>query len=459
MKKIILVPVMAVLLSVNSLSYAQESAIEETVQEQPAVEKVSKKKRKAKEENVVPVLELQGGVDETRSAPEEIEEAASPLKSWLEGDYATGDWGGARSRLEDRGVTFEAIYMTDIFQKLHGGSQVSKYPAKAFGALDTAIILETEKMGLWKGGTATVRFQHAHGWGLNERYIGAYQYVNAFDVGPFTHLAEFWYQQAFFDDLIEIKVGKQDACYDFMTLDLATNFVNNSHAWFMPNVPLPAYPDQALGLVLKVNPTEWLSLRSGWYDGNARGGVSPFSTAFGGDKASFLIQEIGVRHKRGNMPGTILAGGWLHTGHVEEFDTGEPRAQTYGWYFEAEQMLWKEKKDYPEDTQGLYILGQVSMAPENRIEASKYYGAALMYKGLFKNRDEDVLGIGTAIAQFSRKLKGIDGRSGGENIIEAFYKIQVTPWMSLQPTAQFIHRVNGYNTNAFTLGLRTTITF
>ncbi len=431
MKKIVLIPLVAVLLSISNFAHAIE------------------------EENVVPVLELKGGVDESRVEPDE---AASPIKSWLEGDYATGDWGGARTELEDHGVTFEIIYMTDVLQKVYGGTQKSKYPTKAFGVLDSAIILETEKMGLWKGGTAVVRFQNKHGMGLDARYFGSYQYMDAYDTEQFTHLAEYWYQQGLFDNRVEVKVGKQDACYDFMTLDLATNFLNNSHAFFMPNVPLPSYPDQALGLVLKLNPTEWLSLRSGWFDGNAKGGTLGFDTAFARDRASFLIQEIGVRHNKGNLPGTILAGGWLHTGHVEDFNA-KPRAQTLGWYVEAEQMLWKEKKDYKEDTQGLYALGQVSMAPNDRVETPKYYGAALMYKGLFKKRDEDVLGIGTAIAQFSNKLKGIDGRSGAENIIEAFYKIQLTPWMSLQPTVQYIHNTNGQKTNGCAVGLRTMIIF
>ncbi len=449
MKKIILIPAVAILLFISTTAYAELSQEELTIQEQENVSNVT-------EENIVPVLELQGGVVESEA---QRDEATSVLKGWIDGDYATGDWGGARTWMEERGVTFEAIYMTDVLQKMYGGIQKSKYPIKSLGVLDAAIILDTKKMGLWKDGTLTLRLQNSNGNGLNGSYIGAYQYINAYESDPFIHLAEYWYEQGLFDNLVQIKLGKQDACYDFMTLDLATNFMNNSHAFFMPNVPLPSYPDQALGLVAKVNPTEWLSLRTGWYDGNARGGTLGFDTAFGKNKASFLIQEIGIRHNRKNMPGTILAGGWLHTGHVEEIGTGNMRAQTLGWYFETEQMLWKENKNNFEDNQGLYAMGQVSMAPENRVEASKYYGAALMYKGLFKNRDEDILGIGTAIAQFSPKLKNVDYRSGGENIIEGFYKVQLTKWLSLQPVVQFIHRINGQNTNACTIGVRTTITF
>jgi len=448
--------------------------------EQSAVEVKPKKKwfwqRNKEDKNEVAVSassaspDLQGGVEHqepAKDAPleatvEKPAEQKTPLQGWVEGDYMTGDWGGARTWLEEHGVTLEASYTNDTFSKLYGGYEKSKYPIRNFGLIDTAIHLNTEKMGLWKNGEFVVRYQYLRGNSIVEN-VGAYQCINAYDAERnLNQISEYWYEQGFFDNKIQLKVGKQDAAYDFMALDLATNFVNNSHAYFMPNVPLPSYPDPALGLVLKINPTDWLSLRTGWYDGKAYGGSTGFNTAFDGSPEAFLIQEIGIRHNRNNMPGTILAGGWLHTGHVDDLsDPGQEKGQSMGAYIEAEQMVWKKEKDNPEDKKGLYTLVQYSFAPSDRSEIGNYYGGTLMYKGPFKGRDEDVVGVGAAVAQFSNKLRNIvsDGRRGAETILEAFYKFQLTPWFSIQPVVQCVFRPDGQRANSFVFGLRSVITF
>ncbi len=481
MKKFIWVIAAALVLSgVNfsckAIAAEDETALEiiaaaELPDEQSAVDVTPKKKRfwqKNKDENIVEVVDLRGGVEKEEgdkpleAVVEESVEPKTPLQGWLEGDYMTGDWGGWRTKLEEHGVTFEAMYLNDTMQRFYGGIEKSRYPIRNFGLIDTAILLDTEKLGLWKNGQFVVRYQFKRGSYIGDSYIGAYQYVDAYDAGDMNQVAEYWYEQGFFDNKIQIKVGKQDACYDFMMLDLATNFVNNSHAFFMPNVPLPAYPDQAMGLVLKINPTDWLSFRTGWYDGKAKGSTTGFNTAFGGDPASFLIQEIGIRHNKNNMPGTILAGGWLHTGHVDTLsNAGGTKGQTLGTYIEAEQMIWKKLKDDAEDTQGLYALLQYSYAPENRSEIENYYGGTLMFKGPLKDRPDDIVGVGAAIAQFGGNLRNLvdDGRKGVETILEAFYKIQMTPWLSLQPVAQFILRPNGSAANSFVMGFRTCISF
>ncbi len=471
MKKYIVVLAVTLLLAgTNScITYANEQ-IEQTVEAEISEIKIDESLSDIDlsvitletDPNIIDAADLHGGVQVTPIEPEGVAQEGV-LRRWLEGDYATGDWWGLRTKLEEHGVTVEATYLSDSAMKLYGGIDKHKHPFKYFGVIDAALILDTEKMGLWKNGQAVVRYQQKIGTGLNDEYIGAFQYLDAYDdPRDFAQVSEYWFEQGFFDNKIQYKIGKQDGCYDFMVLDMATNFVNNSHAYFMPNIPLPAYPDPALGMVLKINPTDWLSLRSGWYDGNAVGSTTGFNTAFGDDKASFLIQEIGIRHNKWDLPGTLLFGGWLHTGHVAELSTRDvERAQTFGWYVESEQMVWKENKEDAEDTQGLYVLGQLSMAPKNRAEASTYYGAALMYKGLIPNRDEDVAGIGTAIAKFSGNLKNIpdDGRYGVENVIEGFYKIQLTKWLSLMPFAQFVYRPNGQTQNAFAFGFRSTINF
>lgn len=405
------------------------------------------------DQNIIPVLELKGGVKEKAA------EQPSILKSWIQGDYLTGNWGGLRTKLEDHGITFAGSYMTDSFQKFRGGSK-SETPFKTFGLVDTNLTLDTKKMGLWPGGTAFVRFQNKHGLGLSQDYIGDIQSYDSYESRRFAQISEYWYEQSVFNDRFKLKAGKQDANTDFCALDSGFNFINSSYS-YMPTMPMPSYPDPALGLTATIKPVDWLAIRSGWFDGEGKGGTSGFDTAFDGKGGSFFIEELGVKHNLKNHPGNYLAGYWLHTGHVDELSADPaPRVfgQNVGWYAAAEQMLFKENKDENDD-QGLTILGQFGWSPSDRSEVARYYGAGLQYKGLIPRRDQDIFGFGTAIAKLSGRLRDVDGRYGKESILESFYTIQLTPWLSIQNDMQFIFHPNGQEKSAFVMGARTLITF
>ena len=70
----------------------------------------------------------------------------------------TGDWHGRRTLLEERGIVFQSS-LTQFYQGVTSGGaeQTFRYGAK----LDLFTELNTEKMGLWKGGSF---FVHAVSW-------------------------------------------------------------------------------------------------------------------------------------------------------------------------------------------------------------------------------------------------------------------------------------------------------
>src|ERR1044071_8278909 len=75
-------------------------------------------------------------------------------------DHATGSWGGKRDALEEHGVTIDAIYYAEAFDDVGAD-------ATALGHIDLALTLDTEKLGLWPGGTFYVLGQNGHGDGIN----------------------------------------------------------------------------------------------------------------------------------------------------------------------------------------------------------------------------------------------------------------------------------------------------
>lgn len=400
--------------------------------------------------HILPIFDLKGGVQK-EEPPVEPSEPKGALSEWWHGDYATGNWFGLRSNLEEHGVTFGSSLLYSPFGKTRGG-MVDTRKGAGYTLFNLDVTLDTEKMGLWKGGTFYMLYQNKRGSGLSEDYMGDYMVLDGWDFREMNQLSEVWYQHVFFDEKARIKFGKQDANADFCYLNSGFDFMNTAFS-IMPTVPIPTYPDPTFGFMAEISPKEWLSVRNGVYHK---------------DGAAFDIAEIEVKTKIKNLPGRYFTGGWAYSG-ATEVDTedldinGDPITNTYdrnfGWYAAFEQMLYKEKPEDEEDAQGLTLFGQVGLEPSARNDIDKYFGAGLHYKGLIPKRDEDIAGVGVAVANFSRRLDSLYGMQGQETAVECFYRYNVTPWFYLQPDVQFIMNPSGSYPSSCAIGLRSVFTF
>ncbi len=251
-------------------------------------------------------------------------------------------------------------------------------------------------------------------------------------------------------------MGKQDSNADFVAVTYGENFIGSSFA-VIPTVPMPTFPDPALGVAAFWKPTDWFSLGAGVYEGTPRGGNSGFNTAFDDHGGAFSIYEAVVSSELGsqNLPGTYRVGGWHHSSDVEEIGgdaTPDTFAGNYGLYASSDQMLYREQD---EDEQGLGVFFQVGWAPENRNEIDRYFGAGLAYTGLIPGRDDDIAGIGLAQAHFSNRTADVSR----ETVLELFYKAQLTEWVAIQPDFQYIADTGGNGHDAVAFGIRFEIVF
>lgn len=415
-------------------------------------------KESNQDKNIVPVLDLKGGVQQQEIKKE------TPLEIWLHEDYATGNWGGLRSKLEEHGVTISGSYMTTVHTKSRHGGLLYKRGTSYHGLLNTAVEFDTQKMGLYPGGKLFVLFQNVHGKGLSEKYIGDTFIYNNVDAGKrTTQLSEYWYEQGFLDDKFKLKIGKQDANCEFQALDKGFEFINSGFN-FIPNSAVPAYPNAAMGLTATIQPTDDIYVKYGFYDGQAVGSESGFNTIFHNGDTYKHYGEIGVTPDFKGHPGKYIIGTWYNSENVDELlsteatDAGvEPGLYTsnHGFYTEFEQMIFKEKIDNEEDDQGLTLIGQYSWAPPHKNEMTKYFGTAISYKGLIPKRDNDTLGVGINFANFSKRL----GHIKGESVLEVFYKMALTPWLYIQPDFQLINKPYNADRSVIVFGIRTNIDF
>jgi hypothetical protein len=178
-----------------------------------------------------------------------------------------GDLFGARSDLQNAGITFQGSATLDFINALSGAS-VNGFSMVSL--IDANLSVNTEKLFGLQGGEAFLDFQSAaQTRQLNELVPDYWGFDAINSYGSFTELAQYWYQQEIIGDRLMVKFGKIDANVDFAVPCTGTNFINS--AAYFPGalvVNMPTYPLQAGGVEILTKPFENFDARFGFFDGS-----------------------------------------------------------------------------------------------------------------------------------------------------------------------------------------------
>jgi porin len=357
--------------------------------------------------------------------------AATPAHAepYLEGDHATGTWGGKRDALEEHGLSIDLVYTVELFANVGDGST-------ALGHVDAALTLETEKAGLWPGGTFYILGQNGHGDGINTE-VGSVTPISNVEAEPFTQLTELFYEQSIGDDALVVRAGKQDANRDFGTPRFAGNFINGTLGMF-PNMPLPSFPTTGLGIYAAAKPADWLAVKAGIYEGSPESGGFGLDTAFQDDAGYVAIAGPGITHRYGperRHEGTSSAGVWHKGGDVVAND---------GFFVQNDEHIFAHPDD-PKDNAGLTLILRYSYARPERSAVSHYVGGSASWYGLGFTHD-DTVGIAAGYLVLEP--------TGSEWFVDVTYKLRLTHFFSLQPDIEFYRHPAGTADDAFLVGGR-----
>lgn len=154
----------------------------------------------------------------------------------------------------------------------------------------------------------------------------------------------------------------------------------------------------------------------------------------------FFMGESGIRPEigSGKLPGHYAFGGYFYGESNEEFGGNK-----FGFYWQADQMLWRESGE-----QGLSMFSLWAFAPKYNNDFSFYVQGGFAYEGAIPHRDSDQLLLGMAIGQYSY-YDLMEARSEGEPeatntiLFELGYRIKVNEWCFIQPFGQYIVRPDG----------------
>lgn len=393
--------------------------------------------------------------------PEETPEpAAAPTTFWNQ-DRLTGDWGGLRTKLADRGITITPDLTVDFGANFRGGANTE---GSAFRhLLNVGFTLDTAKAFDLRGGTIFANFQQQHGES-GSTDAGSFQSISNADADGRTQLSEVWYQQVFGEDVLRLKVGKIDANTEFAVSKYAAEFINSSFGVSPTILGIPTYPDPSTGFAVFLKPCSVAAVSFGLFDGAGQEGIATGSrgpaTLFGPPSDLFMIGELSLTWQLdGSRLGRIAGGAWHHTGAFDRFG-GDADSGATGGYVIVDQSVWRENPQKDEDNQGMGVFLVYGYANPAISDVSHHVEAGVAWTGALPTRDSDVLGLAATWVRFSdAQPAGFSDAS--ETIVELFYKLQITPWCSIKPDIQYIHNPGGLATqgDAVAANLRLNLNF
>lgn len=383
-------------------------------------------------------------------APEARPSEEQPISQESEDDSPKSDEQPPRllgDRFHGRGpLALEYIYTGEILSNTRGGIR-TRHGTRYEGLLDINMDLDLKQIRPHLPGKLHLLFQHTHGRGLSLDFVGDTMILSTIDsYGNITQVSEYWWETTLGEDLVSVRLGKQDVNKEFHLVELARDFIHSANG-IPATLPAPTYPDNSAAVVLLAKLTESLVAKAGLWDGYPRGDTWGFSDT----GSTFTIVELERTHKLApHLPG-VFDLGFSHRSAINLPD--EPSPEHYTLYFDFEQTLYREDPCDKENPQGLGGFFRFHTDfPRREVECKEYFAAGLVYQGLLRRRDDDRIGL--AVHYLRHNLGG----TGQETATEVFYKFLLTPWATFQPVLQYISTPSGRYRDAFVVGLRFQIT-
>lgn len=415
--------------------------------------------------------------------------AAAPAFATDDSPYLFGDWNGERTRLTEKGITFDFGYTGEAAHNASGGTrQTTRYADQwSFGST-----LDLDKLWGWRGGEFQLVITNRNGRNLSDDAgLGVYQQVQeVYGRGQTWHLTLFALTQTFFNGKLEWRVGRLPVGTDFDSLPC--DFQNLTFCGSQPGNIVGDYwinwPVSQWATTVKWNTTDQTYVKLGAYQlnpsyvDNTWARSNGWKLGFpGGTTGALLSLEFGWTPTLNGLPGHYKLGGWYNNAggeHLYYDVNNQPIALTgaaplresarHGGYVSLQQQVTGEA-----DGKGLSLFFNATMADSSTSAVDRQFALGAMFNGPF-NRSKDRIGVAVGSTHGSNELirharlynqLQPDARmpvaDTYELASEVFYDWRPIPSLSLRPNLQYVVNPGGItqNRNAVVLGLKTSMAF
>jgi porin len=395
----------------------------------------------------------------------------------------TGDWGGRRTDLANKGVQVEVDWTQYVQGVVDGGVDRS---TRYGGHLDYLVRLDLMRMGLIPGGLVTVRAESRYGESING-ISGQILPVNTTALFPLTNeldedvavaITDLNYTQ-FLSEHLAVLVGKLDTLdadlNEFASGRGKSQFMNAN--FIFNSVVGLRLPYSTLGAGVLWLPTQNITVNASIINTTD----SSTDTGFGdfGDGQTVSV-ETGFRYRLRGLPGGMNVGGlysfnqdFTEIGGRLIFQPGQELAveqedDTWALYWSTWQyLLVEDPSDAPidlangvPDREGVGVFARFGVADQdtNPIEWSASFGVG--GRGIIPSRDDDVFGIGYYYTRLQdTRVGGLLGISDEGQEFETFYNAAITPASHLTFDLQLADSALPDTDTAVILGARLNLSF
>ena len=389
-------------------------------------------------------------------------------------DGITGDWGGVRTDLIDKGIYLNGEYTSLLLDNFTGGAEQAFYGA---GIAQLALTIDTERLAGLEGGTFFLAYGYANWYNRMFESTGTFSPTGSgvgsdvnflySDQSTLNQINQLFWRQELFDDKLQITFGKIDANVEFGNLAAVDSFQYVSSA-APPSMLmfLPTYPNASTGLEIALQLNDQLTGKFGWWDGTTyaldpkTGEVGPRTgdrgpkSFFNNDGHWFLVTEWDYSWQLDQLrPGSLAAGAWLQTGRSTTAGNSTTGVNDVpGFYIGGQQTIWAPSGTIAQDGGGITAFAQVGWSPPSKNPYEFSIIGGFSATGVIPGRPADALGImgsGTFFSDNAAIYQSITGNGqpgppgGNEAALEVYYKVQLAPAFSIQPGIEWITTPSG----------------
>jgi carbohydrate-selective porin OprB len=402
--------------------------------------------------------------------------------------YLFGDWNGARTKLENKGVTFDVYYTADAL----GNPLDSNSDFGAWGRIRASMDVDFSKFTADKGLTFHATGLWQYGTDLSKQYTFTAVDSTSLPSAHTVRLDSYFLQQYLLRNKLAVRAG-QIAAYDsYGNSEYGASFINLALGYAHSNLNSAAYlsfnPAGVPAFEVKVLPTDHVYVKA-MVESEERDPYhqdpSGFNFHLGGPvftgevgymhdppKPPAATSTMGKEpfitdHETGNYPGVYRFGAGYDPHKFTDLLTGNSVAGNYVLYGQIDQAVYRMGSRGVDKNRGIDLTYSQSYAPGDVTQYSDQLWVGARWIGPARGRwSKDTIGLGyvrTAVGSHYREMmistKHKDLTS--ENLVEVNYMANITPWFLVQPVVQWFVKPQGdaSRDTEFVVGFRTKVTF
>lgn len=361
--------------------------------------------------------------------------------------WMLGDWNGKRTALQQQGYDFSFSYTGEMATLLDAKS-ASDHGTEYADQFAVGAHFDLNKILGWQHTEAQINITQRNGRSLSQTsdalngHLSSTQEV--WGRGQTWRLTDFWIKKQFFDQKLDIKVGRFGEGEDFNSFDcdfqnlaLCGSQVGNwvGDQWY--NWPVSQW---AVRAKYQLRPDLYTQVGVYEYNPENLKRSQGFNLSTDGSEGAIIPAEIVWTPKLGldQLSGEYRLGYYYSTADALDINTISQTSHKHGMWVVAKQQLTTHQGDAK---RGLIGFVNLTVHDSNTNQVGNMQNIGLAYTGLMDTRPQDQLAFGVARIRMNDDLN--DGRRE-EYDAEVYYGLHANNWLTIRPNIQYIRHVGAY---------------